>query len=191
MNTLTRPASLTRWLSTASALVSVPLPATSMLAHDPLSATAEVPGEIDVTGLTACWPGSDARPIEAGMLRHGRVWIMARRLTAGPGYATADIWGLRYGDLYVRSLTVCCVSGLAVVQIDASADGEPLSPGQRRIIGDFEIHVGAGRQDPRTGSSVTGLAIAAPGEPVLRVATARADTHPAPAPTGREGQVRR
>lgn len=174
MNTATS-ATGTRWRSQALAVCCSVPPGAGLLAHDPIAATASARCDTDVTGLAACWREGAPSRINPGPLHYGHLWISSRRLEAADGFATVELAGLRVGPVYVRSLLVTCVAGLSCVQIDGRVDGEELHPGLRRRVADVEIQVGAGLPRSDTDPAVCGLTVAAPGEPVLRIAYARAN----------------
>lgn len=172
-----------RWRSHAVAICSTALPASGPIAHDPIAATAEASCKSDATGLTVAWRTGVPRKALAGPTRHRQAWIAARRLQAGPGFATAEIHGMRLGLLYVRTLMVAWIAGLTLVQIEAAFDGRPLSPGDQVRAEGLEVQVGRGAPDSGEPVAVSGLTVAARGEPVLRIAVVTAE----PAPADAEG----
>lgn len=176
MNTVTNPSGI-RWRSQALAVCQSNPPSAGRLTHDPIAATAAAPARWDtgVVGPAACWSEGTPRRIKPGPLHYGHLWIAWRRLEAAAGFATVELAGLRVGPVYVRSLLVACVDGLSCLQIEGRFGGEELRPGLRMRVADFEIQVGAGLPRSDADPTVCGLAIAAPGEPVLRLAYARAD----------------
>lgn len=177
----------TRWETRAAALCSACAPGRSMLAHDPIAASATMPGAFEANGLEARWgAGATVRAV-GGPLRRGRLWIAGHCLQAGEHFATAEIHGVRFGPLYVRNLMVAWTFGLSAVQIEASVGVRALLPGTRARVAGLEIQVGRGLPSAQASCSLTGLAIATPDEPVLRLAVVHAEAQPDRPVTAGEG----
>lgn len=158
----------------AITLITSRTPPPPMLARATLLAAPLLWDQDEQSVPSATWRGGSPHHSTAGPLRAGELVIWSRQLGAGPDFAVARVKGLQIGRISVQELTVTCVGGLTAVQVEGSAYGRRLHPGFRGHAGEYELEVGAATRERNGTSTVTGLSIAAPGSPLLRVAVVNA-----------------
>ena len=102
-------------------------------------------------------------------------------VSAGDGFATAQVIGLRYGQLDIRSLTSTCRSGHTSVAVSGTDGALRLSPGESLTLpGGAQLQIGLTESEPDGSTSVIGAQLLIPtpsGPEQLSIAKAQCGAH--------------
>jgi hypothetical protein len=160
--------------SRAAAITESVEPPPPMLAHATLVATPLTWDAPEAIGPSVHWSGGKELRKEAGPCHEAGLWVRSRLAGAGPGFAYAEVLGLRIGPLFASRLTVVCAGGVAAFQIEGGGGGSRLTAGSRMTVDDLQIEAGTTEHHGDGTVTATGLKIAMPNGPVIYIAVARA-----------------